>query len=378
MTMPYTYLSSELTTFLDGYSDTVDGVLNGILPHRIPLSLRSQIEDPWFIWNEFCPVGIHMRMRITADTTITLATYELERGNHKLSVVYKANNTQRVRDINVMDSGQLIPDLSTGSFALKPGKPMTLRLVPEDAENGVFDLILPHTCLVELIAMESAEAIEPVALSKSVLNWVHYGSSISHCAQVDSPARRWPEQVSRALGLHLRDFSLSGNAQMDPCMARAIGGTPADIITCAIGINITNADSMRERMFVPVLHGFLDTIRESHPNTQLILCTACSCPMQEDAPGPVFMKPNGDFVVSEREVENDAGALTLQRTRQLIEHVVERRSDPWLKVVDGQQFFGMEDSQMLVDNLHPGPKGIDLIAERVTAVLNKAISHIRS
>jgi hypothetical protein len=44
-----------------------------------------------------------------------------------------------------------------------------------------------------------------------------------------------------------------------------IRDAPADLITLKVGINLVNADSMRERTFRPAVHAFLDTIREGIP-----------------------------------------------------------------------------------------------------------------
>ena len=47
--------------------------------------------------------------------------------------------------------------------------------------------------------------------------------------------------------------------------------TPADLISVKIGINLVNTDLMRVRAFGPAVHGFLDTIREGHPSTPLLV-----------------------------------------------------------------------------------------------------------
>lgn len=374
--MSVTIEAEDLKRFLDGAADVSAGPLGGIMPHRIKAEYRGQIADPLFLWNEFCPVGVHVNLRISAPTTVTLASYVLEPGDYRMSVTANAGQDVNVEDLELTNPGRLIPNFSDGTFSLQPGVPMHVHLEPAASAGGTFSILLSHTCLTELLGIESEGDVETVPVVPGRLRWVHYGSSISHGSQVVSPSRRWPEQVARKLSLHLKDFSLSGNAQMDPCMARAIAGTPADLITCAIGINIVNADSMRERFFVPALHGFLDTIREKQPNTPLYLVTACACPMQERTPGPIVMTGDGNFLVAKREVENDAGALSLERTRELIAQVAERRNDANLTVVDGRAFLGEGDAELLVDNLHPGPEGIDLMTQRISKMLTPVLSSL--
>ena len=45
-------------------------------------------------------------------------------------------------------------------------------------------------------------------------------------------------------------------------------------------------DVMRLRAFAPAVHGFLDTIRDGHPTTPLLVVSPVLCPIHEDTPGP--------------------------------------------------------------------------------------------
>ena len=53
-----------------------------------------------------------------------------------------------------------------------------------------------------------------------------------------------------------------------------------------IGINLVDTDLMRLRAFTPAVHGFLDTIRDGHPTTPLLIVSPIHCPIHEDTPGP--------------------------------------------------------------------------------------------
>ncbi|GIS69514.1 MAG: hypothetical protein CM1200mP9_03350 [Gammaproteobacteria bacterium] len=55
-------------------------------------------------------------------------------------------------------------------------------------------------------------------------------------------------------------------------------------------------DSMKERVFVPALHGFVDTIRERKPTTPIILISPIFCPSAEHHPGPTVPNSDGKFV----------------------------------------------------------------------------------
>ncbi len=74
----------------------------------------------------------------------------------------------------------------------------------------------------------------------------------------------WPGVAARIGGVELHNLGLGGSALVDPFTAQVMRGTPADLISVKLGINMVNLDGMRLRTFVPAVHGFLDTIREGH------------------------------------------------------------------------------------------------------------------
>ena len=82
------------------------------------------------------------------------------------------------------------------------------------------------------------------------------------------------------------NLGFAGSALLDPFVARTIRDTPADLISLKIGINLVNHDLMRRRAFGPAVHGWLDTIRDGHPGTPLVVISPLCCPIHEDLPGP--------------------------------------------------------------------------------------------
>ena len=99
------------------------------------------------------------------------------------------------------------------------------------------------------------------------------------------PGRRW--LPSRA-GVDLVNLGFGGSALLDPFTARTMRDTPADLISVKLGINLVNTDLMRLRAFAPAVHGFLDTIREGHPTTPLLVVSPLLCPLHEETPGPLM------------------------------------------------------------------------------------------
>lgn len=358
----------DLAAFLTGVADVEDGPRGGIVPHRLPGWARAQHDQPDLRWAEGCPAGAALRLRTAASRlvlAIAATAVELDGATFPDPPV-----------LAVLDGG------ATTAYPIAPfdvvpvdgpGAPRrngpAAVVVERPAVDGVVEIRLPHNCRVELLGLD-ADAPVTRAGEPAGLRWVHYGSSISHCANAPSPDRTWPAQVADALGWRLRNLAFSGNAQLDPFAARVIASADADLITLKVGINLVNADSMRHRAFLPAVHGFLDTIREARPETPIVVFTAIACPAQEHSPGPSVLR-DGAYRGARRALEADGGALTLAHTREVVERVVaaRRERDPRLFAVDGRELLGARDAHLLADGLHPTQEGNDLIARRFPGLL---------
>jgi hypothetical protein len=86
--------------------------------------------------------------------------------------------------------------------------------------------------------------------------------------------------------VELINLGLAGSAMLDPFTARKMRDTPADLVSVKTGIDLVNADVMRPRAFEPAVHGFLDTVRDGHPEVPLLVVGPLYCPIHENNPGP--------------------------------------------------------------------------------------------
>lgn len=146
------------------------------------------------------------------------------------------------------------------------------------------------------------------------------------------------------------------------------------MISLKLGINLVNMDLMRLRAFGPAVHGFLDTIREEHPATPIVLVSPLYCPIREDVPGPtrfdmdVLAEGRLLFRASVSAPEAREGKLTLRIIRQQLEAIVQQRakSDANLHYLDGLDLYGERDHLQLPlpDALHPDTATHQLIGER--------------
>jgi lysophospholipase L1-like esterase len=236
----------------------------------------------------------------------------------------------------------------------------------DDLPSGVknVQVWLPHNAYVELREFK----LDPGSILESSndpsRHWVHYGSSISHCMEAEQPALTWPAVAARAGGVSLHSLGFGGQCHLDQFIARTIRDLKPDVISIKVGINIINMDSMRERVFVPALHGFLDTIREGNPETKILLVSPIFCPSAENSPGPTLPDKAGKFVTFEGNEKIRVGCMSLSRIRTLIEEVVRTRSDENLAYLDGLNLFSSEDAGDLPDDLHPNPAGYIRMGER--------------
>ncbi len=356
----------------------VDRTDDGISPRRLPAWTRAQIPDV------FCDAMVRMSSGVRLAFVTDSPWLELEvmptsfrtdgdpRRVHGFDLVIDggAARTQETEGGNCF-----VIDFSTRAVTgFEPGEVLTLRwddVAPNDGQQHEVEIWLPVAASVELRGLRAADGARveaPPAHGRR--RWVHYGSSISHCMEVVAPTQTWPATAARLGAVELTSLALAGQCHLDAFVARTIGDLAPDLISVKAGINVVNADSMRERAFVPALHGFIDTVRERCPSTPFLLVSPIVCPIAEDHPGPTPPTADRKFGVLDAPEEVRVGCLTLRRIRKLIEAAVAGRrgaGDEHLHYLDGLELFGAADAVDLPDDLHPNPAGYARIAERFAA-----------
>jgi hypothetical protein len=350
---------------------------HGLLPHRLPQWARAQCPDPQLMMVEAQPSGVRLVFATTA-TVIELETLRTKR-------VYTGMPARPdgVYDLLVdgvlaaqasVDGGNVMTiNLATGAMATQAGQPGTVRFAGLPARARHVQIWLPFNETTELVALRTDAPITPVPLDARKV-WLHHGSSISHGSDAASPTTIWPAVAAAARDWELVNLGFGGSALLDPFAARVMRDTPADYISLKIGINLVNLDVMRLRAFGPAVHGFIDTIREGHPDTPLLIVSPILCPIHEDAPGPTMPDVSAlregvlRFRATGNPAERAAGKLTLNIIRTELARIVAQRAetDPQLFHLDGRELFGAADAQAmpLPDNLHPGAEAHRLIGQR--------------
>ncbi|MFC9806462.1 GDSL-type esterase/lipase family protein [Streptomyces griseoaurantiacus] len=352
----------------------------GLLPHRLPARARAQFSDGQLAMAESQPSGVRLVLR-TRATAIELDTLPTKReyvgAPPRPDGVYDLLVDGRLfGQASVTGGDTLVVDMTAGTFETRPGAPGTVRFtdLPEGPKD--VELWLPHDETTELLALRTDAPVEPAA-DRGRRVWLHHGSSISHGSNAASPSTTWPALAASLGGVELVNLGLGGSALLDPFTARAMRDTPADLLSVKIGINLVNADLMRLRAFTPAVHGFLDTLREGHPRTPLLVVSPILCPIHEDTPGPSV--PDFSDIAAGRlrfraagdPAERAAGKLTLNVIREELARIVAQRAaeDPYLHHLDGRELYGEADAAELPlpDALHPDAASHRRIGERFAA-----------
>ncbi|SJN25945.1 GDSL-type esterase/lipase family protein [Mycetocola reblochoni] len=359
--------ATGILPLLHGAAELEPGSFGGWRVHRLPAWARAQHDSPLFRAAELAPMAVRLRLTTPARRVrVRLVTSGIAGATGVPSTPVRSSSGSGEHEhavpLGVAVSAEAPADIRGGVATIE---------IEHDGSDTPVELHLPHGVGVELVSV-SADGPLTAAPDHRPL-WVHYGSSISHGAYLASDADAWPIRAARALDWQLHSLAFAGNAQLDGFVARHLRTLPADLVTLKVGINLVNADSMRERAVRPALHSFLDTVREAMPTTPVLMITAVSCPIHEETPGPVVPRAGG-FGAAERRVEDDAGALTLRRTREIVEDVVagRRRTDPALDVIDRRRLLGEDDVATLYDRLHPDRAGSRLMADRAVPLLRAA------
>ncbi|GAA1454077.1 GDSL-type esterase/lipase family protein [Nocardiopsis tropica] len=349
----------------------------GLLPHRLPARARAQCADPQLAMAESQPSGVRLafRTRATAVELDTVPTRRVYPGAPpRPAGVYDLLVDGRLTDQAVATGGDTLRvDLATGAVEHSRGPAATLRFAGLPDRDKDVEIWLPHNETTEVVALRADAPIAPLP-DRGRRVWLHHGSSVSHGSDAASPTTTWPALAASLGGVDLVNLGLGGGALLDPFTARAMRDTDADLISVKIGLNLVNGDLMRLRAFGPAVHGFLDTIREGHPEAPLLVVSPIHCAIHEDTPGPcgfdtealrtgeLRFRANGD------PAERAEGKLTLTVIREELSRIVRQRAaeDPNLHYLDGLVLYGEADAAELPlpDGLHPDAATHRRIGER--------------
>ncbi len=214
------------------------------------------------------------------------------------------------------------------------------------AGEKLLELWLPQHGELRLRGLEVSESASLSPYSDPRPRWVTYGSSITHCRTAESPSYTWPAIAARKRELNLTCLGYGGNCHLEPMIARMMRELPADFLSMKVGINIYGADSLSVRTFQSAIIGFVQIVREKHPDTPFVVIS------------PIFSPP--------RETTPNAVGFTLEDMRQEVAEAVEAlkgMGDVNLHYVNGLELFGPDLAHLLPDDLHPDAEGYKIMGQ---------------
>ncbi|HET7802145.1 MAG TPA: GDSL-type esterase/lipase family protein [Humibacillus xanthopallidus] len=376
--MTTTMTATPLTADLVIGAAELERTERGLRPHRLPRLIRERFADPQLSLMEAQPSGV----RIAVSTTARRLSLELISTRVAYQGLPRARGVVDVTVDGVVHSSHALArgdavelNMQTGASTMTSGDPDLVVIDGLEAGEKTIEIWLPHNEQIDVVALHTDAPVRPARRTGPV--WLHHGSSISHGSNATSPTGIWPAVAARRAHAQLHNLGFGGSALVDPFMARHMRDTPADLISAKLGINVINHDSMRLRSFVPAVHGFLDTIRDGHPETPLLLISPIFCGIHENSPGPGAVDPAAlssgvmRFVATGTEGDTAGGRLTLRVVRQALEAIIAARADdPNLHYLDGLELFGERDASAvpLPDGLHPDTAAHTLIGTRFAEI----------
>ena len=228
----------------------------------------------------------------------------------------------------------------------------------EGLPNGdkLIELWLPQYGLFRLRSLELSHGATVTPFDDERPRWITYGSSITQCRAAESPTQSWPAIVARERGLNLTCLGYGGQCHLDSMIARMMRDLPAEFLSICVGINIQGAASLNARTFRPAIIGFVQIIRERHPDTPFAVISPICSPPRETTPNA------GGFSLTGMREEVAAAVSTLQ------EH-----GDSHILYIDGLELFGSEFAHLLPDELHPNAEGYKVLGRNF---LEKVIARV--
>lgn len=302
-----------------------------VQPWRLPPS-QMDFLDQRTRFQAGNPSGV--RIRLVSDTRRIVMEVAPEQKNRRWFDL--------VVDSELVGRVELEPEETCVAFDDLPGGQKTLELWLNHMYTPV---------MVRQLAIDDG-ASWASASDEGKPKLLFYGSSISHGRQAAGPTESWPVGAARLVGAEPINLGLGGACILHPTVARFIRDAPVDLLSFCLGINVTSGRTHNERGFHAATVGFIQIVREKHPDTPLAIQS------------PIFCRPF--------EEENDKTTFSLKRCREILAEIVETfhaHGDTRIFYTDGLELLGADDEALLFDGIHPDAEGHPLMSQRYAQIV---------
>ena len=255
-------------------------------------------------------------------------TYKGEDGIHDIMMLDLVVNGEFVQTMELKDGGGIY-------FFDKLGPGM------KDVEiwlDQKFPVKFKNICIENGAAAKKTESLQK--------RLVCYGSSITQSVRAKSPFYTWPGIAAVKKNMHITNLGFGGNCILDPIMGYVMRDMQADIFCLELGANCYGGN-LTDRSFMPCVIGLVETIRQKHKDTPIVLIS------------PVYF-PKG-------EIEKGESRMNMPDMRDVLEQTVEifkSYGDENIYYVSGLELFGSEDIIYMDDKIHPNAEGQFVLAQK--------------
>lgn len=221
--------------------------------------------------------------------------------------------------------------------------PATARLHLGDASEERAVVYLPEAMRPVVREIRGiGGAIEPAPLQP---RWICYGDSVAEGWLASAPAFAWPAIAGREQKLDAVNMGYAGAARGEIVSAEHISELLAAVISITHGTNCWTRTVHSVPMFRENLRGFLDIVRQGHPETPILVSSP-------------ILRPDA---------ENETNRLgaTLGDLRVAMEDIVRERiehGDQRLRLIEG---LPIVTEEQLADGIHPNDDGQRALASKL-------------
>jgi lysophospholipase L1-like esterase len=308
-----------------------------VTPWRLPYETRALFPPERLQERAQMPAGV--RLSFYSDTTTVAGTL--------------ADVDPESSRLDLCCDGRFVGSVE---IAGQEGFAFTAPPANETRSRRLMELWLPQFGVFRLRSLELSPGASVAPVQDTRPRWITYGSSITQCRGAASPTQTWPAIVARARGYDLTCLGFGGECHLDTMVARTIRDRPADLISLCLGINIYGGASLSPRTFRPAVIGFVQTVREGHPDIPLITMSPIVSPPREETTNVV------GFDLPWMRQELATAVRTLQD-----------QGDTHIHYVSGLDILGPDHAHLLPDDLHPNAEGYKLMGQNIMRIFSEIL-----
>jgi hypothetical protein len=214
------------------------------------------------------------------------------------------------------------------------------------------ELWLPQFAYFRLVELELSPGAAARPDEDPRPRWIAYGSSLTMAVPpVAHPSHTWTAQVARARGLNHTVLGFPGGCHLEPMLARLIRHLPADYISLEVALNALQFLSLSARTYASAVIGFVQTVRDGHPDVPIAVQSPIYVPDLDDPASPKAQPNAVGFTLPAMREETASAVARLQA-----------HGDRRVHYVDGLRVYGPEHRHLSPDGGHPNAEGQDVVA----------------